>query len=269
MSKEILFTKMAGAGNDFILVDNRKGILKNPSKTAKELCDRKFAVGGDGLILLERSKKADLKMRILNSDGSEAEMCGNGVRCFARFAFLKKIAGKSFSVETLAGKILVEVKGEIVKARMIDPRDLRLNFTVPVLGKPMKLNFLNTGVPHAVHFTEALQTIDTESLGKAIRFHSYFSPRGSNANFVKLGQGNKIEVRTYERGVEGETLACGTGSTASALVAAALHGLRSPVQVKTRGGETLKIYFSKQGDRFLDVFLEGPVKVCFEGRITK
>lgn len=263
---DVFFTKMTAAGNDFVVVDNRSG--KVPGKArAKKWCDRKFSIGADGLLLLEKSKKADFKMRIINSDGSEAEMCGNGIRCIAQFAFDKKIVGRRFSVETLAGLIGCEVKGGVVKARMIDPKDLALDFSIPVAGKKTAMNFVNTGVPHAVSFVDRIEEVDVETLGRLIRTHDHFKPRGANANFVQARSGNAIDVRTYERGVEGETMACGTGSTASALVAAAVHGMKSPVSVKTKGGEILKIYFSKENGRFHDVYLEGPVQTCFEGRV--
>ena len=206
-------------------------------------------------------------MRILNSDGSEAEMCGNGIRCFAKYAFDRGIAGRAMTVETLAGRIGVEVRGDVVKARLIDPAEPRLNFKIKVEGRPHTVNFLNTGVPHVVKVLDSVERFDVERFGALIRRHSAFAPRGANANFVAFRSDGGLDVRTYERGVEGETLACGTGSTASALVAAALKGLRSPVRVRTRGGETLKIYFSKDGRRFHDVYLEGNVKKSFEGTV--
>ncbi len=266
MAKDIAFTKITAAGNDFVVVDNRSNKVPGRSKAVK-WCDRKFGIGADGLLLLERSRKADFKMRIINSDGSEAEMCGNGIRCIAQFAFDKKIAGKKFTVETLAGLISCEIRGAVVKARMIDPKGMALDFSVPVGGKTMTMNFVNTGVPHAVTFVDRIEDVDVDAVGRLIRTHEHFKPRGANANFVRSRGGNAIDVRTYERGVEGETLACGTGSTASALVAAAKYGMKSPVAVKTRGGETLKIYFSRDNGAFHDVYLEGPVQTCFEGRV--
>ena len=267
MAKEINFTKMVGAGNDFIVVDNRT--VKIPARAmAKKWCDRKYSIGADGLLLLEKTKKAGIRMRILNPDGSEAEMCGNGIRCIAKFAHDANLAGKQFKIETLAGIIDVEIKGAIVKAKMIEPKDLRLNFHLLVDGKSMELGFVNTGVPHAVSFVRSLKEVDVERTGRLIRTHDHFKPRGANANFIQIQPGRMIEIRTYERGVEGETLSCGTGSTASALVVSARQGWTSPVSVKTRSGEILKVYFSKEGDRFHDVYLEGPVQKCFEGRVA-
>ena len=260
------FQKMAGAGNDFIVFDNRALKVSNLSKLAKRLCDRKNAVGADGIIALEKSAKADVRMRILNPDGSEAEMCGNGVRCLAKFAHERKITGSKLSVETIAGMITCEVRGDVVKAKMIDPKDLKLNLEIALNGHRETVGFVNTGVPHVVKFVKDLQKTDVQSLGKLIRNHPQFAPRGANANFISIGALSVLNIRTYERGVEGETLACGTGSTAAAMVAAVLKNLRSPVRVKTQSGETLKVYFSKVGTRFHDVYLEGKIQNTFEGR---
>ncbi len=262
------FTKLVGAGNDFIVIDNRSGALKkNLPRLAKRLCDRKYSVGADGLILLEKSKKADARMRIFNPDSSEAEMCGNGVRCLGKFAADRKITSTRFSVETLAGIIGVEVRGQTVKARLVDPVDLSLNLSVRAGGKSHALHFINTGVPHAVKLVSSVEPCDVKSLGSEIRFHKHFAPRGTNVNFVCAGTDNSIRIRTYERGVEDETLACGTGSTAGALIVAALKGFVSPVRVHTRGGETLKVYFSRDPQGFRDVFLEGEIRESFEGSV--
>lgn len=262
------FTKLVGAGNDFIVIDNRSGALKNNlPKLARRLCDRKRSVGADGLILLEKSKKADVRMRIFNPDSSEAEMCGNGVRCLGKFAADRKITSTRFSVETIAGIIGVEVRGQTVKARLVDPAGLDLNLSVQAGGKSHTLHFINTGVPHAVKLVSSVEHCDVRLLGSEIRFHKHFAPRGTNVNFVCAGTDNSIRIRTYERGVEDETLACGTGSTAGALITAALKGFKSPVRVHTRGGEVLKVYFSKNAKGFTGVFLEGQISQSFEGSV--
>lgn len=267
--KDISFTKMAGAGNDFIVIDNRAKALKKPgAEAARRLCDRKYSIGADGLILLEKSKKADIRMRIFNPDGSEAEMCGNGVRCIAKFAADHKIAKSKLSIETLAGLITAQVQGEGVKAKLVDPKELRTGLEVEVGGKSERLHFIDTGVPHAVLVVDSLAHCDVEGLGRAIRYHERFAPRGTNVDFISIRGKQAVEVRTYERGVEDETLSCGTGSTAGALVAAALNDLKSPVLVYTKGGETLRIYFTRKGGRFSDVYLEGKVQKSFEGRVS-
>ena len=267
--KYVEFSKMSGAGNDFVVIDNRSNVLKKDlAKLAVKLSDRKYSIGADGLILLEKSKKADLKMRIFNSDGSEAEMCGNGVRCLAKFSADQKITGPKLSIETLAGIIYAEVREGVVRAKMMNPKDFKPKFQVGVNGHSEELNFINTGVPHAVKFVRSVAECDVAGLGRTIRHHKHFAPRGTNVNFVALKTGNAIDIRTYERGVEDETLACGTGSTAGALVAAAVKNLKSPVRVYTRGGEILKIYFSKDKTGFREVYLEGRIEKKFEGRVT-
>lgn len=266
--KLLNFTKMVGTGNDFIIVDNRTGVIgKDPVDAAKRLCDRKLGIGADGLLLLEKSTKAEIRMRIFNPDGSEASMCGNGIRCIARFSVDNNITGPQFKIETLAGLIGAEVQGDIVKAKMIDPKDLKMNLDVPLGKKKQELHFVDTGVPHAVVVMDALKECDVKETGRQIRNHKMFSPKGTNVNFIAFKPGNAIEVRTYERGVEDETLSCGTGTTASALIAASLKGLKSPVLVHTQSGETLKIYFTKQNGIFEEVYLEGAVRTVFEGRI--
>ncbi|MBI3253073.1 MAG: diaminopimelate epimerase [Candidatus Omnitrophica bacterium] len=268
MEKTVSFTKMVGAGNDFIIVDNRSGILKGDLKgLARRLCDRKHAIGADGLLLLEKSRTADIRMRIFNPDGSEADMCGNGVRCLAKFAAEKKIKKGKLTVETPAGLIEALIRGNVVKAKITDPADLRLDLKIPLGGRMLDGNFIDTGVPHAVLVVDSVDKVDVYGTGRAIRCHKLFAPKGANVNFVSIAPGG-IEVRTYERGVENETLSCGTGSTASALVAAALRGLESPVKVRTHGGEELKVYFSRNGRSFVDVSLEGPVQKSFEGRVN-
>lgn len=265
--KTISFVKYAAAGNDFIVTDNRGGFVKNGASAAKKLCDRKFGVGADGLLLLESSRKADVRMRIFNPDGSQADMCGNGVRCLAHFAVDLGAAESRLLIETGAGLIHADVRGMTVKAKLTEPKDLRADVDVRINGKTERVQFINTGVPHAVIVEPALEKADVSGRGRAVRYHQAFAPYGTNVNFVRVGL-KQIEVRTYERGVEGETLACGTGSTASALVAARMKGLRSPVNVKTTGGEMLKVYFRRNGENFEEVYLEGPVKKIFEGSVS-
>ena len=265
----IYFTKMVAAGNDFIVIDNRHGVLrKDLPQAAKRLCDRKRSIGADGVLFLEKSKKADIRMRIFNPDGSEADMCGNGVRCLARFAADKKIVKNVHRIESGAGIIDIEVRGSEVKARLTDPKDFRPSVDLSVDGRKEKICFINTGVPHAVIFERALDDILVNERGREIRRHAYFAPTGANVNFVKVNNRHSIEVRTYERGVESETLACGSGSTASALVSASLKGLRSPVQVHTAGGEVLKVYFESENDCWKNVCLEGSVQKTFEGSVA-
>ena len=266
MEKRIRFEKYVAAGNDFVVVDDRGGSVKNGAAAAKKLCGP-FGVGADGLLLLRRSKKADVQMRIFNPDGSEADMCGNGVRCLAHFAAGLGAAKTKMSVETGAGLIHADVRGDVVKAKLTEPKDFRSGVDVRINGRTERVQFVNTGVPHAVIVEPGLKKADVSARGRAVRHHRHFAPHGTNVNFVRVGA-KQIEVRTYERGVEGETLACGTGSTASALVAARMKGLRSPVSVKTASGEILKVYFKEKNGNFEEVYLEGAVRKVFEGSVN-
>ncbi len=267
----IEFYKMSGSGNDFILIDNRGKVLDgmNLKSFAKSVCRNKVSVGADGLIVIEPSDKADFRWLFFNADGSEAEMCGNGGRCAARFAFIKGIAGEKLSFETRAGIIDAEVKGDIVKLRLTDPRDLKLDYSIPVKDGQLKVNSINTGVPHAVSFVDRLNEFDVFGYGRDVRYHSAYAPAGTNVNFVTIEGKDRIRVRTYERGVEDETLACGTGAVASALVSAGKGLVDSPVEILVKSGEILNIYFEKSGDKFSNVYLEGRASVVYEGRLWK
>lgn len=267
MSKKINFTKAVATGNDFVVIDNRSGAVKGLSKLAVALCDRKWGIGADGLLVVERSKRADFKMRIFNSDGSEAEMCGNGSRCIALYAKEAGIARGKMTIETMAGILNADVKGQDVKVRLTNPRDLALGVCVRIGSKDYELCFVNTGVPHAIYFVDDIKKADVKGLGPAIRYHEAFAPRGTNADFVEIKDKKSIKVRTYERGVEDETLACGTGSVASALISAECADMKSPVTVETASGEKLKIHFNRSGGIFKDVYLEGKAKLVFVGEI--
>jgi diaminopimelate epimerase len=224
-------------------------------------------VGADGLILVEPSSKAEFRMRIFNADGSEAEMCGNGARCVARFAEILGIAGSHMAFETLAGLIRADVHGGRVKVQLSQPQDLRLRQSIDVDGVTHHVHSINTGVPHAVIFCSDLEEIAVQALGRRIRFHPAFQPRGTNVNFAAVLDTHTLAIRTYERGVEDETLACGTGAVASALVGASLGLVPSPVQVRVRSGETLTVYFSGRGPEFHEVFFEGEVRLIYQGEL--
>jgi len=266
---KIPFFKMSGSGNDFILIDNRQGVLNADrlGDFVPRVCTRKVSVGADGLILIEPSQRVDFRWRFFNADGSEAEMCGNGGRCAARFAVLKGITTPKLAFETLAGIIEAEVNGRQVKLQMVQPTGLKLNLDVPIDGQNHQLHFINTGVPHAIKMVEDAAAVAVKDLGRKIRFHAQFQPAGTNANFVQAVDRKHLKVRTYERGVEDETLACGTGAVASALIAAKKKLVDSPVEVQTSGGEILKIYFQPKGEAFDRVFLEGDTRVVYEGSL--
>ena len=266
---KIPFSKMTGCGNDFIIIDNRRKILDADrlGDFVRKVCAPKLSVGADGLVLVEPSTKVNFKWRFFNSDGSVAEMCGNAARCVARFAVLKGIAPPQMAFETLAGIIEAEVRGRQMKVLMVPPVGLKLNIDVPIDGQSRQMHFINTGVPHAIQLVDQAASVAVKDLGKKIRFHAQFQPAGANANFVQVVDRKHIKVRTYERGVEDETLACGTGAVASALIAAKEGFVDSPVEAQTSGGEILKIYFEAKGDGFDRVFLEGDARVVYEGEL--
>ncbi len=259
---------MVASGNDFIVIDNRRRIVRDAVRLTRALCAQHISVGADGVLLIESSRKAAFKMRILNSDGSEADACGNGFRCIALYAHKKMGLPVRFQFESRAGLIQAQVKGGRVCVGLVRPSQLQEKAELQVSGNRLHYSFINTGVPHAVIFVEGLDKIDVNGLGRAIRNHERFRPKGTNVNFVEVQGDHEIEVRTYERGVEGETLACGTGSTAAALISCLLGNAHSPVRVKTKGGEILTVDFIKQGSKIEKVTLEGPARFVFEGKIT-
>lgn len=262
------FFKMSGSGNDFIVIDNRESVLAadgDPTDFVRTVCTRRTSVGADGLILIEGSERADFAWRFFNADGREAEMCGNGGRCAARFAVLKGIAGDRLSFETRVGLIDARVNGEVVKLRLTEPRELRINEIIPLQGRPFEVNSINTGVPHAVHFVNDLDAVDVVRVGRALRNHGHFHPAGTNADFVEVRESREIALRTYERGVEDETLACGTGAVAAALISSWKGLVESPVSVRVRSGEVLTVSFVRKMRGFEKVYLEGRVAVIYQG----
>lgn len=270
--KKLSFWKMSGSGNDFVVVDNRRHALRgNLAAWAKKLCHRQEGVGADGLLLLEPDKTENFRMVYYNADGSRADMCGNGARCMAWFAHERGAVGNAFRFKTDAYPVGAKVDGRVVRVSLADARDYKQEVIARIDGKIYRPAFLNTGVPHAVLFVPDVDKVRVNELGRAIRFHKAFGSRGTNVNFVqKLGI-DKLRVRTYERGVERETFACGTGVTASA-IAAALAGLvKPPVRCVVAGGDTLTVQFKMHPESrerpATGITLEGPVRLTFKGEI--
>ena len=263
------FTKMNGAGNDFVLVDNRAQKIHLTTEQVIHLCDRHRGVGADGVMLLvpARTGQGDWAWDFYNSDGSVAEMCGNGARCFGRY--VQKLTGVNhdFTFETAAGIISASFQGERVTVNLTQPKDLRLNQNVLLAKGYATIHSVNTGVPHAVIYVPDADQAMVLQIGPEIRRHGHFGPRGTNVNFVQLLGANHIRVRTFERGVEGETLACGTGVSAAALITACVNGFTSPVKVQVQGGDQLEVSFKRDGDGFDDVRLTGPADFVFTGQI--
>jgi len=260
---------MSGSGNDFIIIDNREKIIpdENISDFIVGVCRRKMSVGSDGLILIENASGADFKWRFYNSDGSVAEMCGNGARCAARFAMLNRIAGADMTFQTLAGTISAQVRDKLVKINVPNPTDLNLDYPVNLQGGPLTVSSVNTGVPHVVIPVDDIDGAEVFEMGREIRYHEKFAPAGTNVNFMSPRDGGRIAIRTYERGVEDETLACGTGAIAGAIIAALKFNKKSPVDVVTRSGEHLFIYFKAAAGGFDEVFLEGDARVVYRGEL--
>lgn len=267
------FYKLSASGNDFVVILNfdKKVNLTEAKLLAQKLCRPKFSVSADGLILLEPpySSEASFSWKFFNADGSEAEMCGNGARCVARLVTELGLFKSPFYFETRAGLILAEVKNSRVKITLTSPKNLSLNFEIETSFSKYKAHFVNTGVPHVVIFLDekTLDNLPVEKVAPAIRFHEKFKPSGTNVNFVALLRDNFIKVRTYERGVEAETLACGTGASASAYIAYKLGLIKSSeVEVLTKGKEILRVYIEENENK---LYLEGETFFIFEGKLKK
>jgi diaminopimelate epimerase len=269
---KIKFKKMVGTGNDFIVVDSRGSIFPAEDKTfVSRLCDRRYGVGADGIILLENSAQSDFKMRIINADGSEAEMCGNGARCAVRMAKdIKLFKGKKTEFQTLAGTIKASIIGDIIKLNMGIAKEIRLNIKVILDGSEKILYFVNTGVPHAVMFVDDIEKVDVLRWGREIRHNSLFKPAGTNVNFVKVMDSSTIKVRTYERGVEDETFSCGTGTCASAIMSHLVKGAGISIKSITAKNENLFVDFTVDSNgQPGEFFLSGPADCVFTGTVEK
>ena len=260
---------MNGAGNDFILVDNRAGKVRLSTEQVVRLCDRHRGIGADGLFLLRPSEsgQAEWAWDFYNSDGSKADMCGNGARCFGRYIQRLTGAKSQTTFETGAGVITAAFDGERVTVNLTEPKDLKLNQKIALEEGTVVAHSVNTGVPHAIIFVADADKAMVQELGAEIRYHAHFGPRGTNVNFVQLLGPQSIRVRTYERGVEGETLACGTGVSAAALISSVVHGFASPVKVQVQGGDQLQVGFENANGSFSKVRLSGPADFVFDGRI--
>ncbi len=251
---------MHGAGNDFILVDDRARTFPVDDQAfIKRIASRRTGIGCDGVFLLQPSDMFDLRMRFMNPDGGEVEMCGNGARCFARLAYDLGAASATMKIETMAGEVCAEVDGEEVRLNLTRPTGLQLGLD---LGLEWSVDFLNTGVPHAVVFVDNLSAMDLPALGRTIRSHDWFAPEGTNANFVKVEDDATLSIRTYERGVEAETLACGTGAVAGAIIAAERGWVGLPVAVHCAGGYDLNVDFANGA-----ATLSGSAEYVFTGEV--
>jgi len=267
--EKIKFFKMSGSGNDFILFDNRKGILPlDFPNLVQRVCRRRFSIGADGVLVLEQSQTSDFKMRYFNADGGEAPVCGNGAMCMAKFAQLLGVSKREPVFESSAGLHRAKIRGDLVRVSLEEPSEIKLNLSLEIEGERVEPSFVNTGVPHLVLVWGDIAKAPVLSWGRKLRYHPLFSPQGTNVDFVQVLDENRLRMRTYERGVEGETLACGTGAAAAALIAAWKRLVEPPVEVETRGGNVLRVYFKISEKTAEDVWIEGKAKLTFEGEIT-
>jgi len=270
--RPIPFVKMSGSGNDFIMVDNRAGVLDpdHLGNWIRAVCRRRVAVGADGVILLQDDPRheVDFAWRFFNNDGGEAEMCGNGGRCAVRWAHALGLAGEQTAFRTKVGVIRGWVLGgREVRVQLTEARDYRPAVTLALPTGRTTAAFLNTGVPHAVLTVDDVQAVDVETLGRAIRRHEAFAPQGTNVNFVQVVGEHEAFIRTYERGVEGETLACGTGCAAAATTLTLAGKVHKPVRLTTRSGEALTVDFQPGGEVVAGLTLQGPVRYVARGEI--
>jgi len=263
------FWKMHGAGNDFILIDDRAETFHvYDSRRLADIAARRTGVGCEGIILIQPSDKADFRLRFFNPDGKEVEMCGNGARCAARLAHEIGASRASMTIETIAGMLKAEVAGDNVRLGMTDPKDWQMNREIEIKGKRIRCSSVNTGVPHVVSETSSLETFDVERFGSGIRYHAMFAPNGTNANFITVTGPQSLRIRTYERGVEAETLACGTGIAAGALIAARLGRIKAPVKVTAASNDVLTVNFDLLKDGAENLSLLGSAVRVFRGTLT-
>lgn len=266
----IPFTKMEGTGNDFIMVDNRRGLLANVkiSHIVKSVCHRRFGVGADGMIVLEKDAKTAFYMRYINSDGQEAAMCGNGARCIAQFAYRLGLVDKKFKFQTRSGAHEAEIIDDVVRLKLEAARIVKVNIEVIAANTKFTGDLIDAGIPHFVVDHPDIDAVNFKQLAREIRNADEFKPLGTNVNFVQVAK-DQVKIRTYERGIENETLSCGTGVICATLSVSTRHDFASPIRFQTRGGE-LKVYFKREGEdpksyKFLDIYLEGQVKFICDG----
>ena len=272
----IRFIKMTGAGNDFVLIDEMDQHTPSTdwARLAPFLCDRRFGVGADGVLILRPSRSLDFVMEYFNADGSSGGMCGNGGRCAASYYMLKHHRQET-TFEALCDSYTARTAGEGIILRMKDPVNIQLGKRITVMGESVPIHYVDTGAPHAVAFVDQLPerfraliaSNGILEVGRAIRYHDEFKPNGTNVDLIEIQTAGGLSMRTYERGVEAETLACGTGAVACSILGALLKGLRPPVEIRTRSNQVLRVNFHASGDRISDVDLEGPVKTVFHGEI--
>jgi diaminopimelate epimerase len=271
---KIPFAKMVASGNDFVVIDNRdEGFDPGDHPLIKRICTRRLAIGADGLILLEGDEHYDFSMKYFNSDGREASMCGNGGRCIALYACLLGLVKGQMSFRAKAGiyeASIESLSGEEadVTLSMPEPTNIRPENDIKIGEVSLIYGSIDTGVPHVVLKADDLESLDVVTMGNRIRHHPLFEERGTNVNFIEVKGQNRIQVRTYERGVEDETLSCGTGAVASAIVASIWKAFPGPIVVGTASGEDVIVSFEKKGSGFKNVSLRGEARIVYRGVVS-
>ncbi|MGA9116586.1 MAG: diaminopimelate epimerase [Bacteroidota bacterium] len=266
MKRRIRFVKATGAGNDFVIVDRSLGELPaDLGGLARAVCARHFGIGADGLLVYEPAGGASFRMLYFNADGSTGGMCGNGARCLVRYGRLRRGLPDEVSFEALGHRYRAEVREGGIRVRMKNLPDPGREVALRTPSGAWTGRWIDTGAPHFVVLLEDLDGLDAQTAGAEIRRHEAFSPEGTNVDFASVAGPNSLVLRTYERGVERETQACGTGSVAAAVVAGLKNLVASPVTVRVRSGSILKVEFSLEGSAVRDVFLEGPGDLLFSG----
>jgi diaminopimelate epimerase len=280
----IPFAKMSGSGNDFVVIDNRDGVI--PPETVGEftrlVCRRRVSIGADGVVLIGKAlppepgePPADFRWRYVNADGSDGELCGNGAMCGARYSYLQGIAPARCIFQTASGVVRAEVSTDpacpTVRLAVVDPGPIATDLEIEAAGRALTLHTVTVGVPHAVVITEDVDAFAPEAellpVGRAVRHHPAFAPAGTNLDVIAVLDRHRLRMRTYERGVEDETLACGTGAVASAVVGTALGLVAPPVEVVTSSGRVLAVEFTWDGARATAVTLGGEARVVVIGEI--
>jgi diaminopimelate epimerase len=266
IAKGIPFQKMSGSGNDFVVFDGRKGpAYLRSTRFVRAVCRRRTGVGADGVLIMERSRRADFRLRYFNADGTEAAMCGNGGRCLSWFAHSVGAAGREMVLEAGDGLHRARLTSRGVEVEIMAPRIIHRGVNISVRGRRLLVDLVDVGVPHLVVVVEDIETVDVADLGRRLRHHPRFRPRGANVDFLEFRKGGRAVIRTYERGVEAETLACGTGAVAAAAIGVLSGELGLISRILTRGGETLSVRLVPRGTGFSAAFLRGPVRRVFEG----
>jgi diaminopimelate epimerase len=266
--QKISFHKFSASANDFIILDNRKGgYSEDASRLAHIICKRRYSVGADGLILIENSDHASVRVRFFNPDGNEFNTCGNGGRAAARYVSLLSIAPSKMTIETNVGVVDAEVLGETVRLKFVAPKKIELNIAVDLNGETVRGHYVNVGEPHFIHSVQNIRQMNFVPVARRLRYHDAFAPEGANVHFIEHSGRQLLKIRSYERGVEDETLACGSGCVSSAISTFANGDTDPPVTFEPQSGIPVAVRFDPKNN-FQDLYLEGDARMVYSGELT-